>query len=1168
MTDIDRILAGAGRVTVAGAPEGLDGRIIARLAADAAGGMLHIARDDARMAALAQSIGFFAPDLEVLRLPAWDCLPYDRVSPNGEVSAQRMDALARLAARAETGATAPFVLLTTVNAAVQRVPARDLLRDATLRTRVGETLDLDVLLNFLVRNGFTRTGTVMEAGEFATRGGIIDIFPPGAESPLRLDFFGDTLETIRVFDPLTQRTIGKQNSIDLVPVSEVLLTEETITRFRSGYRALFGAVTDDDPLYTAVSEGRKHIGMEHWLPLYHERLESVFDYLPDAMLSQDHLVDEAREARLTQIQEHYDARAEAAETRSYGQAPIYKPVPPDRLYLLDEEWRTTTGGRRIAAFTPFQVPPGDNVADAGGRQGRKFTAERAQDDVNVFDALRGHIEAQRKQGRRIVVAGYSTGSADRLSLVLQDHGIDRLTPAADGPAVEALPPDAIGLVVLPLEDGFETDDLTVIGEQDILGDRLVRAQRRSRRAEDMISEVAELATGDLVVHVEHGIGRYEGLQTIDVGGAPHDCLHVTYDGGDKLYVPVENIEVLSRYGSENLSVPLDRLGGAGWQARKSRLKQRIRDIAEQLIKVAAARELKSAIKIQPPDGMFDEFCARFPYEETEDQTNAIGDVFADLDRGRPMDRLVCGDVGFGKTEVALRAAFAAVMTGGQVAVVTPTTLLSRQHYQTFTDRFAGMPVKVRQLSRMVPTKEANETRGGLTSGDVDIVIGTHALLAKSVSFKSLTLLIVDEEQHFGVTHKERLKQLKANVHVLTLSATPIPRTLQLAMSGVKELSLIATPPVDRLAVRTFVLPFDEVVVREAVLREHYRGGQTFYVCPRISDLPEAEQFLREHVPEVKYVVAHGQMPPTQLEDVMSRFYDGGYDVLISTTIIESGLDIPSANTMVVHRADMFGLAQLYQLRGRIGRSKVRAYAYFTLPPRKTPTANAEKRLKVLQSLDTLGAGFSLASHDLDIRGAGNLLGEEQSGHIREVGLELYQQMLEEAVAVAKGGEAADDADVGWSPQINIGTAVLIPERYVADLNVRLGLYRRLGHLEDQAEIDGFAAELIDRFGPLPTEVEHLLQIVAIKRLCRQANVEKLEAGPKGATLAFRNDSFADPAGLVGFINEQAGTAKLRPDHRLVYMRQWDEADDRLKGAHDLVRRLAKLAQSPAASSAA
>jgi transcription-repair coupling factor (superfamily II helicase) len=843
---------------------------------------------------------------------------------------------------------------------------------------------------------------------------------------------------------------------------------------------------------------------------------------------------------------------------------VYRPLPADALYLDDDEWQSLVAARPGGQFAPFAAPEGAlQVVDAGGRPGRDFAEIRARPDANVFDEVGVAISKHQEAGRRVLVSGFSAGSRDRLGALLEEHGLPAPVPLDSWLAVDGLPAHSPGLVTLGLERGFFTDRYAFITEPDILGERISRIPRKRRRAENFLSEISSLQDRDLVVHVEHGVGRYEGLETLDVGGAPHDCLKVVYHGGDKLFVPVENIEVLSRFGSEDAGVELDRLGGANWQARKARVKQRLKDIADELIKIAAARQMKTAEAIGPPEGLYDEFAARFPYPETDDQQHAIDDTLDDLGSGRPMDRLICGDVGFGKTEVALRAAFSAVMGGKQVAVVVPTTLLCRQHLKTFKERFDDLPVRTASLSRLVGAKEAALTKAGLTEGTVDIVIGTQALLGKSIRFRELGLLIVDEEQHFGVKQKEKLKALREEVHVLTLTATPIPRTLQMAMSGVKEMSIIATPPVDRLAVRTFVLPYDPVVVREAILRERDRGGQIFYVCPRIQDLAELEERLAKLVPDVKVGVAHGRLSANALESVMADFYDHKYDLLLSTNIVESGLDIPSANTLVLHRADMFGLSQLYQLRGRIGRSKTRGYAYLTLPPGRILSAAAEKRLHVMQTLDSLGAGFQLASYDLDIRGAGNLLGEEQSGHIREVGIELYQQMLEEAVAVARsGGKAQQVESEGFTPQINIGTSVLIPESYVADLSVRLGLYRRLAGLVDPTEIEAFAAELIDRFGKLPEEVENLLQIIAIKRLCREAGVSKVDAGPKGALVTFHQDHFANPEGLIAFIQRQAGEVSLRPDHRLVYRRVWDEPVSRIRGVRLMLEGLAKISEKP------
>ena len=1166
MINLDKSFEAGHRINVGGVPEGLDALLLSEAAARP-GGVLHISRDDNRMAQLRAAISFFDPNIEIIDFPAWDCLPYDRVSPNPVVASRRMETLWRLT-QGDAAETRMFIVLTTVNAVLQRVPARAVVAQAIFRAALGDAVNPEQLMQYLERDGYARTGTVREPGEYAVRGGIVDVFPPGDDSPIRLDFFGDTLDAIRRFDPLTQLTTGKEKTVSLEPVSEVFLDEAAIARFRAGYGQRFGATAGvDDPLYEAISAGRKHIGMEHWLALFHDELETLFDYTDGMAVTLDNHDDEARDARLEAISDYYQARKigeKAGEGEVLGGSAVYRALPPEALYLTAEEWNLGLSKRAVATFSPFSVPEGADAAgativDGGGRQGRDFAPERAQPETNIFDAVAGHVADLRRRKQRIVVAGYTEGSRDRMAGVLADHGIEGLTPVADWRAAQDLPGSRIALAILGLEHGFEAGDLVIIGEQDILGDRLIRPPKRARRGENFIAEATTLAPGDYVVHVEHGIGRFESLETLDVTGALHDCVLLIYHGGDKLFIPVENIEVISRYGSEDTEVQLDRLGGSGWQARKSRAKKRIKDMADELIKIAAERALRSGEVMIKPGGLYDEFCARFPFHETEDQDRAIEDVMDDLSSGRPMDRLVCGDVGFGKTEVALRSAFVAVMSGRQVALIAPTTLLVRQHTKTFLDRFAGWPVQIGQLSRFVTAKQASETKAGMLSGHIDIVIGTHALLAKTIGFSNLGLVLVDEEQHFGVKHKERLKNLRIDVHVLTLTATPIPRTLQMAFAGVRELSLIASPPVDRLAVRTFVLPFDPVVVREAILREHYRGGQVFYVCPRISDIDEVANFIRHHIPEVKTSVAHGRMAARDLDRVMNAFYDGAIDVLISTNIVESGLDIPAANTMIIHRADMFGLSQLYQLRGRVGRSKSRGYAYFTLPPRRIPTEAAEKRLKVMQSLEGLGAGFSLASHDLDIRGAGNLLGEEQSGHIREVGVELYQQLLEEAVALARSGgeEEAGEAE-GWTPQLNLGASVLIPEDYVADLDVRLGLYRRLSKLEGRVEIDGFAAELIDRFGALPPEVEHLLGIVAIKQLCRPAGVEKLDAGPRGATVTFRESAVLNIAGLVEFIAKQAGTAKLRPDQKLVYRRDWAEAETRVKGVNHLLTRLVQI----------
>jgi len=1150
-------IGGAGRSHhLVNARDGLEARFLAeRLAAGEARTLLHVTRDAGRSAFIAAMVRFFAPRVEIVQLPAWDCLPYDRVSPSSAAMAARLEALFTLA---EGASRKPRLVLVSANAAVQKLPPPDAVRAGHFLVEAGGRTDRDELVVYLERNGYRRVSTVVEAGEYAVRGGLLDIFPTGAEEPVRLDFFGTAVESIRRFDPLTQRSLGRDERIDLRPVSEVMFDRPAIERFKAGYMRQFGAVADD-PLFEAVEAGRGFPGMEHWLPLFHERLVTIFDYVGDDYeIGFDHLADDALRQRLALIGDHYEARRSPENLASGFNATPYRALPPGMLYLDEHGLERILQQRVVWRFSLFSAP-GDGsaqVVDLEGAPARDFARERTDRSINLFDAIADHLKALKGEGRAPIIAAQSTGAAERLKQVLTDHGldeprtIDRFEKALDG---------TVSLAVLPLDHGVMAPGLCLISEQDLLGERMARTARRTRRADKFIEDVGTLSEGDHVVHTEHGIGRFEGLETLEVGGAPHDCLKLVYHGGDKLFVPVENLEILSRYGNADTEVQLDKLGGVGWQQRKARIKERIRELADELIKIAAKRAMRKAEPLTLPPGLYEEFAARFPFEETEDQLRAIEAVLEDMGSGKPMDRLVCGDVGFGKTEVALRAAFIAAMAGKQVALLCPTTLLARQHTRLFEERFKGLPIRVEQISRFITPKKANEVKKGLASGEVDIVIGTHALLGKSVAFKELGLIVVDEEQHFGVSHKERLKQLRAEVHVLTMTATPIPRTLHMALGGMKELSIIATPPVDRLAVRSFVMPTDPVVLREAILREHHRGGQTFYVCPRIKDQPKLRQDLEKLVPEATIAVANGAMPARQLEDVMAAFYEGKIDVLLATNIVESGLDIPTANTLIVHRADLFGLSQLYQLRGRIGRAKVRGYAYFTVPADKTMRDNAEKRLQIIQSLDGLGAGFQLASHDLDIRGAGNLLGDEQSGHIKEVGFELYNQMLEEAVNSLKQTGEAGEPEGQWSPQITIDAAALMPEDYIGDLDLRLGMYRRLARLEEPGDIDAFAAELIDRFGPMPEETDHLLKIVAIKQLCRKANVQKLDAGPKGIVLAFHNNSFAHPERLVQHIADSKGRIRLRPDHRLVYLEETTSPKQRLESARKIVDELARLA---------
>jgi transcription-repair coupling factor (superfamily II helicase) len=1169
MPDLSRILSAKAPLTLSSLPRGAQPLVLADLARAAKQRAVFIAPDDAAMRSVAEAARFFAPEIEVLEFPAWDCLPYDRASPALSVSAARLSALFRI----QRPSSSSQLVVTTANAVLQRVLTPFRVRESVREFKIGTTIGHDSLAALLTRQGYSRTDTVIDHGEFAVRGSIVDIFPSSLDEGLRLDFFGDELESLRLFDPSTQRSTGRLQNHLLLPASEALIDDESIKRFRSRYREMFGANATQDPLYEAVSDGRRLAGMEHWLPLFEDKLATLFDHLgKDDVVVIDSGAVGAAEERLTDITDYHDQRERIASEKSGS----YRPLAKDALYLDEQEYKAALAASKAHKASVFAEPESSTTLDFGFKAARDFAPERARGD-NIYEAAAKHFGAITKSGRKALFAAYSTGSRARIASILEEAGAPSVIADNWQEAQGLAAKGKIAAMVLPLDTGFSNEGLEILTEQDVLGDRLVRRKKKRKDSDAFLAELQALTKGDLVVHVEHGIGKYMGLEPVPVGKSQHDCVQLEYKGGDKLFIPVENIDVLSRYGSSEDAVMLDRLGGEAWQKRRSKLKERITAIAGELMKVAAERALKKAPLFRAEEASFNQFVDRFPWEETEDQDAAITDVLRDLESGKPMDRLVCGDVGFGKTEVALRAAFVAAMNGQQVAVVAPTTLLARQHYTNFKERFAGFPLNIGRLSRLVSSKEITETRDGLASGQVDIIVGTHAILSKSTEFKNLGLVIVDEEQRFGVTHKEKLKQLRADVHMLTLTATPIPRTLQMAMTGLRELSTIQTPPVDRLAVRTYVMEWDDMVMREALLREHHRGGQSFIVVPRISDMPDVEEWLRENVPEVKPISAHGQMGAGEIEERMSAFYEGKYEVLLSTTIVESGLDLPSANTIIIHRADRFGLAQLYQLRGRVGRSKLRAYAYLSYEKDVQLSEIAEKRLKVLGDLDSLGAGFQLASHDLDIRGAGNLLGDEQSGHIREVGFELYQSMLEDAIMAAKAGEMGlEKAADAFSPQITVDAPIMIPEDYVPDLAVRMALYRRLNQAQDKAEIEAMAAEMIDRFGNLPAPTQNLVKLIEIKHQAIEANIAKIDVGARGTLVTFHKDNFPDGPGLIAYVDRlnqtknQNGqeTAKLRPDMKLVINRAWSSPESRLNGLFQLTKGLSGIVRKHRRANAA
>ena len=1099
-------------------PEGSEPLLINEISENSNNNILIIARDLKRYQQLKDGLEFFL-NKDILFYPQWDCVPYDRISPNKLITSKRLETLSRLSNEKDKSK----IILTTIQASCQRTLSLDEVKNKFISLKPGEVIDINNLVNFFVSNGYEKTPTVREHGEFSVRGGIIDFYSP-LNKPIRLDLFGNTIDSIKSFDLITQRSLELLKEIFVYPASEIILNDKTIENFRINFNKKFGSQKEKVKIYDSISEGISYPGMEHWLPFFYNQTGSIFDYIDKPIILLDHLYDSSLEEFLETVNDHFQSRKDYDDNKLSKVENKYFSIEPSNLYQNKEEYNKNLRSRNCIRISPFKKPDAINL---NGKASTKYSNIKSnRSDSSSYENLKSDILDFTKKNKKIIIACSSLGSSERVSKILINNGI--LSNFKNLESFKNIDQKNIYLTVLNLNSGFHFDDYIFISEQDIFGEKFYRP-RIIRKAENFIREISSVMPGDAVVHVDHGIGRFENLSTLEINNAKHECLLIKYANDDKLYLPVENIEVLSRYGSDISDEMLDKLGGISWTTRKENLKKKIKFLAEELISVAAKRQLSKAEMFNVPEDFYEEFCSRFSFEETNDQLNAINDVLNDFEKGLPMDRLICGDVGFGKTEIALRASFLAAMSGKQVSILAPTTLLARQHYETFKDRFKGFPINVFELSRLTPKKDS--VIKSINSGSCDIVIGTHSLLGEKINFSDLGLLIIDEEQHFGVKHKEKIKKLRDNVHVLTLTATPIPRTLQLAMTGVRDLSIIASPPIDRRAIETYVFPNDPLVVKEALLRERHRGGQSFYVVPRISDIEDIEEYFKEFIPEINYITVHGQMPSKQIEDRINDFYMGSYDVLISTTIIESGLDIPNANTLIIHRSDMFGLSQLYQIRGRVGRSKVKAYAYLTYKEHKKLGKNALKRLEVLQSLDSLGAGFNLASYDLEIRGSGNLLGEEQSGQIKEVGIELYQNMLEETIDELKN-TTQKSKNNQWSPKISLPLSILIPEDYISDLTIRMEIYKRLSSIILEEEIDEIAAELIDRFGSLPQEVETLIDTIGLKNLCKKTNIEKIDCGNNGFLISFKNNTFSNPAELIKYINNKKNYISIRPDQRL------------------------------------
>ncbi|MDG4597584.1 MAG: transcription-repair coupling factor [Candidatus Contendobacter sp.] len=1068
---------------------------------------------------------FGGPNLEILAFPDWETLPYDGFSPHQDIVSQRLAALYRLPRRRRGVLVAPVATL------MQRLAPRDYLDRYALLLTVGERLELERFRQRLEAAGYACVSQVVERGEFAVRGSILDLFPMGAERPYRIELFDDEVESIRDFDPDTQLSVAKVERVELLPAREFGLDKEAIARFRQAWRRQFEGDPQRSPIYREVSAGHAPGGIEYYLPLFFEQAATLFDHLPASTLAiRLEGVDAAMTAFQEQIMDRYEQRRHDAER------PL---LPPPLLFL-----GATQVERALGRYLRVEMQEASGDIDFPTAPPPVLPLEpRAERPAAVLERFLAEFPG------RVLFAAESAGRREALLETLHGHGLRPVT--CEGWAEFLAREEArLALTVAPLEQGLLLTEppLAIIAEAQLYGERARQVRRRapSRDPEAIIRNLTDLSLGAPIVHEEHGIGRYAGLERLNVAGIDGEFVVIEYAGDDRLYVPVASLHRLSRYtGATPDAAPWHKLGSGQWERVRRKAAEQASDAAAELLDLYARRAARPGYAFGLSEADYAAFAAAFPFEETADQQAAIEAVIADLRSGKPMDRVVCGDVGFGKTEVAMRAVFVAVQDGRQAAVLTPTTLLAQQHYQNFLDRFADWPVRIELLSRFRSAKQQAETLQALADGRVDILIGTHKLLQDGVQFKQLGLVVVDEEHRFGVRHKERLKALRAEVDVLTLTATPIPRTLNLAMAGLRDLSIIATPPTGRLAVKTFVGEWNPATIREACQRELKRGGQVYFLHNEVETIQRMAAQVAELAPGARIAVAHGQMRERDLEQTMLDFYHRRCNLLVCTTIIESGIDVPSANTILINRADKLGLAQLHQLRGRVGRSHHRAYAYLIVPPRKTMTADAIKRIEAIESLEDLGAGFLLASHDLEIRGAGELLGEAQSGQIHEVGFTLYMDLLERAVAALKAGKVPElDRPLDHGPEIDLQSPALIPDDYLPDVHSRLILYKRIASARDAEELRELQVEMIDRFGLLPVPVKTLFQVTELKLRALPIGVKKIEAGPKGGRLVFGPDPKVDPAKLVSLIQRQHKVYKLDGKDKLRFVKDLPDAETR------------------------
>ena len=1073
----------------------------------------------------------------VRMFPPPDTTPYDRFSPQPFVVAQRMDVLHRLAtfgaangagATNEPAADAP-IIVAPWTALAPRVPSREAVLRASLAVVRGKPLDRDAFVSALIAAGYARQSVVEERGEVAVRGGVVDFFPPHLVRPVRIELFGDEVESLREFDPASQRSQAELERVVAPPPRELLVTRDLVIARGEAIRAAALAqgvpAREADLLIDTLLRGSLPAGAEALAPLLQPSIETFLDFLPANALV---VVDEPENGhdRLLrfsgEVIENHDAARQAGRFV----------CEPEQLFAGADFLMAALGARRAISLERLEVQsPGAHAVKAFGHDELAAALRAARGEARALEPLVRALAGFAREGMRCVIAANALSGAERTRALLGEYGVAATLARELAPHSAWSAPGAVEVRLADLSEGFVLADehLVVLTEEECFGPREKRRTTQALVDGLALESLGQLSPGDFLVHAEHGIGVYRGLVLLDVGRTRDEFLRIEYEGNDRLFVPVHRLNLITRYvGTEGAPPPIDKLGGASWEKTKSGVRRKVRDMARQLLAVHAARELAPGFAFPPRDRALEEFEARFPYEETPDQAAAIDDVLADLAQPRPTDRLVCGDVGYGKTEVAARAAHQVVMAGKQVAVLVPTTVLCQQHFETFSKRFEGLPATVAALSRFETPKEAAATLEGLASGRIDIVIGTHKLLGKNTAFHDLGLLVVDEEHRFGVAHKERIKELKQSVDVLTLTATPIPRTLQMSFSGLRDMSVIQTPPPNRIAIRTQVCRFDESLIREAILRETRRGGQVFFVHNRVQTIGALAALLARIVPEAKVMVAHGQMPERELEDKTYAFFHGGADVLLCTTIIESGVDVPRANTILIDRADALGLAQLYQLRGRVGRGGQRAYAYLLIPGDAALNKDARRRLEAIQDLSALGSGFRLANMDLEIRGAGNLLGAEQSGQLGAVGYETYMELLEEAVNDLRGKQRELVVD----PEIRLGIPARLPESYVADVSQRLVLYKRLASAPNDAEADRLRDELLDRFGPLPREAENLLAVIRLKIAARSLGIAQVLLDGPDLVFTAAPTTRVDPAKLHALVTRRRSDLRVMPDHRI------------------------------------